>query len=48
MVKQIAWPLSLQLCCGIEFMATMASALRFSTFRSERVSFSPRQADMQW
>ena len=33
-------------CCGIEFMATMASHYDLARFGSERVSFSPRQADM--
>jgi NADH-quinone oxidoreductase subunit B len=33
-------------CCGIEFMATMASHYDLARFGSERVSFFPRQADM--
>ncbi|MCX6799542.1 MAG: NADH-quinone oxidoreductase subunit B, partial [Candidatus Falkowbacteria bacterium] len=33
-------------CCGIEFMATMASTYDLARFGSERMSFSPRQADM--
>lgn len=41
------WPLPFATsCCGIEFMATMASSYDFSRFGSERVSFSPRQADV--
>lgn len=41
------WPLPFATsCCGIEFMATMASHYDFSRFGSERVSFSPRQADV--
>ena len=33
-------------CCGIEFMATMASHYDLSRFGSERVGFSPRQCDL--
>jgi NADH:ubiquinone oxidoreductase subunit B-like Fe-S oxidoreductase len=33
-------------CCGIEFMATMASHYDLSRFGAERLSFSPRQADL--
>ena len=41
------WPLPFATsCCGIEFMATMASTYDFSRFGAERVSFSPRQADL--
>lgn len=41
------WPLPFATsCCGIEFMATMASHYDMARFGSERVSFSPRQADM--
>lgn len=41
------WPLPFATsCCGIEFMATMASHYDFSRFGSERPSFSPRQADL--
>ena len=41
------WPLPFATsCCGIEFMATMASHYDLARFGSERVSFSPRQADM--
>src|SRR5690606_13427078 len=41
------WPLPFATsCCGIEFMATMASHYDLARFGSERVSFSPRQAVM--
>ena len=41
------WPLPFATsCCGIEFMATMASHHDVARFGSERMSFSPRQADM--
>ena len=41
------WPLPFATsCCGIEFMATMASHYDVARFGSERMSFSPRQADM--
>lgn len=41
------WPLPFATsCCGIEFMATMASHYDLSRFGSERLSFSPRQADL--
>ena len=41
------WPLPFATsCCGIEFMATMASHYDLARFGSERLSFSPRQADM--
>ena len=41
------WPLPFATsCCGIEFMATMASHYDLARFGSERMSFSPRQADM--
>ena len=40
------WPLPFATsCCGIEFMATMASHYDLARFGSERMSFSPRQAD---
>ena len=45
--KNSVWPLPLGLsCCGIEFMATMASDYDLARFGAERLSFSPRQADM--
>ena len=41
------WPLPFATsCCGIEFMATMASTYDMSRFGMERMSFSPRQADL--
>src|SRR5574343_1400384 len=41
------WPLPFATsCCGIEFMATMASDYDLARFGSERISFSPRQADL--
>lgn len=41
------WPLPFATsCCGIEYMATMASHYDLGRFGSERNSFSPRQADM--
>jgi NADH-quinone oxidoreductase subunit B len=41
------WPLPFATsCCGIEFMATMASHYDLARFGSERVSFSARQADV--
>ncbi len=45
--KNSLWPLPFATsCCGIEFMATMATTYDFARFGSERPSFSPRQADM--
>jgi NADH-quinone oxidoreductase subunit B len=45
--KNSLWPLPFATsCCGIEFMATMASHYDFGRFGCERLSFSPRQADM--
>jgi NADH-quinone oxidoreductase subunit B len=41
------WPLPFATsCCGIEFMATMAATYDLGRFGSERLSFSPRQADL--
>jgi len=41
------WPLPFATsCCGIEFMATMGSHYDLARFGSERLSFSPRQADL--
>src|ERR1700750_562734 len=41
------WPLPFATsCCGIEFMATMASHYDLARFGAERLSFSPRQADL--
>ncbi|WP_114781841.1 NADH-quinone oxidoreductase subunit B [Botryobacter ruber] len=45
--KNSLWPLPFATsCCGIEFMATMGSTYDLSRFGSERMSFSPRQADV--
>lgn len=45
--KNSLWPLPFATsCCGIEFMATMASTYDVSRFGAERPSFSPRQADV--
>src|SRR5690554_2231477 len=45
--KHSLWPLPFAAsCCGIEFMATMASTYDIARFGSERPSFSPRQADL--
>jgi NADH-quinone oxidoreductase subunit B len=41
------WPLPFATsCCGIEFMATMGSNYDLARFGMERMSFSPRQADL--
>ena len=41
------WPLPFATsCCGIEFMATMGANYDLGRFGSERLSFSPRQADL--
>lgn len=41
------WPLPFATsCCGIEFMATMGSNYDMARFGMERMSFSPRQADL--
>src|ERR1700745_2744754 len=45
--KNSIWPLPFATsCCGIEFMATMASHYDMGRFGAERPSFSPRQADL--
>ncbi len=45
--KHSIWPLPFATsCCGIEFMATMASTYDMGRFGAERPSFSPRQADL--
>lgn len=45
--KNSIWPLPFATsCCGIEFMATMASTYDIARFGAERPSFSPRQADL--
>lgn len=41
------WPLPFATsCCGIEFMATMGPNYDLARFGGERMSFSPRQADV--
>ncbi|MBN9298884.1 MAG: NADH-quinone oxidoreductase subunit B [Filimonas sp.] len=41
------WPLPFATsCCGIEFMATMASHYDLARFGSERLGFTPRQCDL--
>ncbi len=41
------WPLPFATsCCGIEFMATMSPTYDLARFGMERMSFSPRQADL--
>src|SRR5574339_895241 len=41
------WPMPFgTACCAIEFMATAASRYDLARFGMERMSFSPRQADM--
>src|SRR5450432_2380464 len=45
--KNSIWPLPFATsCCGIEFMATMGSHYDLARFGMERLSFSPRQADL--
>jgi NADH-quinone oxidoreductase subunit B len=45
--KNSLWPLPFATsCCGIEFMATMGAHYDLARFGSERLSFSPRQADL--
>jgi len=45
--KNSIWPLPFATsCCGIEFMATMASTYDLSRFGSERLGFTPRQCDL--
>lgn len=45
--KNSIWPLPFATsCCGIEFMATMGSHYDLARFGAERLSFSPRQADL--
>ena len=41
------WPMPFgTACCGIEFMATAASRYDMARFGMERLSFTPRQADV--
>lgn len=45
--KYSLWPLPFATsCCGIEFMSLMSPHYDFARFGCERMSFSPRQADM--
>jgi NADH-quinone oxidoreductase subunit B len=45
--KNSIWPLPFATsCCGIEFMATMASTYDMARFGSERMAFTPRQCDL--
>ena len=45
--KNSLWPLPFATsCCGIEFMATMGAHYDLGRFGAERLSFSPRQADL--
>lgn len=45
--KNSIWPLPFATsCCGIEFMATMASHYDLARFGAERLAFSPRQCDL--
>src|SRR5476649_1086011 len=45
--KNSMWPLPFATsCCGIEFMATMASHYDLARFGAERLGFSPRQCDL--
>jgi len=45
--KYSLWPLPFATsCCGIEFMSLMSPHFDFARFGCERMSFSPRQADM--
>src|SRR6187200_3152673 len=45
--KNSIWPFPFATsCCGIEFMATMASHYDLARFGAERLGFSPRQCDL--
>ena len=45
--KNSIWPLPFATsCCGIEFMATMASHYDLGRFGAERLAFTPRQCDL--
>lgn len=45
--KNSLWPLPFATsCCGIEFMASFAPNYDMARFAMERMSFSPRQADL--
>lgn len=45
--KNSIWPMPFATsCCGIEFMAVMASHYDLARFGAERLGFSPRQCDL--
>jgi hypothetical protein len=45
--KNSLWPLPFATsCCGIEFMAVMASHYDLARFGAERLAFTPRQCDL--
>ncbi|MBK7795643.1 MAG: NADH-quinone oxidoreductase subunit B [Saprospiraceae bacterium] len=45
--KNSIWPLPFATsCCGIEFMSTMSAHYDLGRFGAERLSFTPRQADL--
>ena len=45
--KNSMWPMPFgTACCAIELMATLASRYDLARFGAERLSFSPRQADL--
>jgi len=45
--KNSLWPMPMgTACCAIEFMGTLASRYDMGRFGAERLSFSPRQADL--
>lgn len=45
--KNSLWPMPFgTACCGIEFMATLASRTDIARFGAEAIRFSPRQSDL--